>query len=153
MRVVIDTNVVVSAAFKNKGPEEVLQFIVSRHDFEWVVSPAILAEYKEVLAREKFGLSIELRRKWEHLLDSATTLIDVPAAIEFSRDPTDAKFLACAVTANAEWLLRETGTSLTHANSSIPRFFRYHYLRSSSLRLSPNSREHTLKALPSQALA
>ncbi len=38
MRVVIDTNVVVSAAFKNKGPEEVLQFIVSRHDFEWVVS-------------------------------------------------------------------------------------------------------------------
>ena len=118
MRVVIDTNVVVSAAFKNKGPEEVLQFIVSRHDFEWVVSPAILAEYKEVLAREKFGLSIELRRKWEHLLDSATTLIDVPAAIEFSRDPTDAKFLACAVTANAEWLV--TGDrDFTHARKLI----------------------------------
>ena len=78
MKVVIDTNVVVSAALKDKGPEQVLQFIVGRPDFEWVVSSAILAEYKEVLTREKFGLPPEVRQKWEHFLDTVTTLIDVP---------------------------------------------------------------------------
>jgi predicted nucleic acid-binding protein len=45
MKVVIDTNVLVSAALKDKDPEAVILFIVARSDFEWVVSPEILAEY------------------------------------------------------------------------------------------------------------
>ncbi len=118
MKVVIDTNIVVSAALRDKGPEEVLQFVVGRPDFQWVVSPAILSEYKQVLARKKFTLLRELLRQWEHFLDSVTICIEVPATIDFPRDPTDAKFLACAVAANAEWLI--TGDQdFTHARRLI----------------------------------
>ncbi len=118
MKVVIDTNIVVSAALRDKGPEEVLQFVVGRPDFQWVVSPAILSEYKQVLARKKFTLPRELLRQWEHFLDSVTICIEVPATIDFPRDPTDAKFLACAVAANAEWLI--TGDQdFTHARRLI----------------------------------
>ncbi len=49
MRVVNDTNVVVSAALKNRTPEEVILFIAGQEDFEWIVLPAIVEEYNEVL--------------------------------------------------------------------------------------------------------
>jgi predicted nucleic acid-binding protein len=36
MRVVVDTNVVVSAILRDRLPEKVLLFIISQPDFEWV---------------------------------------------------------------------------------------------------------------------
>jgi uncharacterized protein len=56
MRVIIDTNVVLSAAFKDKDPESIILFIVSHEDFDWIISSSILEEYESVLARKKFGL-------------------------------------------------------------------------------------------------
>lgn len=49
MMVLIDTNVVVSAAFKDRAPEEVLLFIVNHPDFAWVASEEIISEYIHVL--------------------------------------------------------------------------------------------------------
>ena len=46
MRVVVDTNVLVSAALKDRDPEAVILIIVEQPDFEWVVSSEILDEYK-----------------------------------------------------------------------------------------------------------
>ena len=42
MRVVVDTNDVVSAVLRDRVPEKVLLFIITRPDFEWVASPEIL---------------------------------------------------------------------------------------------------------------
>ncbi len=39
MRIVIDTNVLVSAAIKDKDPEAVILCVVSRPDIEWIASP------------------------------------------------------------------------------------------------------------------
>lgn len=105
MKVVIDTNVLVSAALKNREPETVILFIVARTDFEWIVSPEILAEYKDVLSRKKFGLPKEVQRRWFDVLDRLTTVIEVDVAIDFPRDQKDAKFLACALTANIAFSL------------------------------------------------
>lgn len=105
MRVVIDTNVLVSAAFKDKNPETVIRFVVAHPDFEWVVSTAILDEYKTVLARSKFGLPLPLLHQWYALLDTVTVVVDVTETFSYPPDPTDAKFLACALAANAEWLV------------------------------------------------
>jgi putative PIN family toxin of toxin-antitoxin system len=105
MKVLIDTNVLVSAALKNKTPEEVILFIVSHADWEWIVSPDILAEYKAVLSRAKFGLPEDVLRKWHAFLDASTTLIEVDAALEFPRDQKDARFLACALAANADFFV------------------------------------------------
>ena len=47
MRVVVDTNVLVSAILKDRNPEQVVLYIASQPDFEWIVSPEILTEYKK----------------------------------------------------------------------------------------------------------
>jgi putative PIN family toxin of toxin-antitoxin system len=105
MKVLIDTNVLVSAALKNKTPEEVILFVASHADWEWIVSPDILAEYKAVLGRAKFGLPDDVLRKWHAFLDATTTLVEVDAALEFPRDQKDAKFLACALAAQADFFI------------------------------------------------
>jgi putative PIN family toxin of toxin-antitoxin system len=105
MKVLIDTNVLVSAALKDRLPEEVILFVVLRADMQWMVSPEILAEYKEVLSRTKFGLPQEIRHKWFDLLNTSTTTVQVDATIDFPRDRQDAKFLACALTAQADFFI------------------------------------------------
>jgi putative PIN family toxin of toxin-antitoxin system len=103
MRVVIDTNVVVSAAFKDRDPEAVILFLASRSDTEWVVTPEIMAEYREVLSRPKFGLPEDIRQSWFDMLDALTITYDIDLDIDFPRDQKDAKFLACAVAAGADY--------------------------------------------------
>ena len=105
MKVVIDTSVVVSAAFRDRTPEEIILFIVRSLDFEWIASPDILTEYVEVLGRPKFGLAPSVVREWESLLRVFVTLVAVPPDISFVRDQKDAKFLTCAVAANAHYLI------------------------------------------------
>ena len=105
MKVLIDTNVLVSAVLKDRIPEEVILFVTSRADMQWIVSPEILAEYKEVLGRAKFGLPQEIRHKWFDLLDTFATTVQVDATIDFPRDWQDAKFLACALTAQADFFI------------------------------------------------
>lgn len=51
MKVVIDTNILVSAAIRDGIPETVIQFIVDHPEFEWIVSQEIMTEYTEVLQR------------------------------------------------------------------------------------------------------
>jgi predicted nucleic acid-binding protein len=41
MRVIIDTNVLVSAVLKDRDPEAVIMFVANRDDFEWIVSKAL----------------------------------------------------------------------------------------------------------------
>jgi putative PIN family toxin of toxin-antitoxin system len=105
MKVLIDTNVLVSAALRDKDPEAVILFVAAQPDWLWIVSADILAEYREVLSRPKFALPAEVRRRWFDLLDALTTRIEVEAAFDFPRDQKDAKFLACALVANAEFFI------------------------------------------------
>lgn len=105
MRVVIDTNVLVSAALKDRDPEVVIKWVVAHPNWLWVVTPEIVAEYKAVLARPKFGLTRDLLDHWFVLLDSATALLVLdPPAFEYPRDPKDAIFIACAIAVQADYL-------------------------------------------------
>lgn len=105
MKVVLDTNVLVSAAFRDRGPERVVLFVAEDAGIDWIVSEAILSEYLEVLARPKFGLAPTILLRWERMLAAVTKCIDVPASAPLPRDPADAKFLACALSAGAEFLV------------------------------------------------
>lgn len=73
------------------------------------MSEEILTEYKEVLSRSKFKLTSQIRLEWFEILDNLTTLIEVNVEIDFPQDRKDAKFLACAVAAEADFLV--TGDS------------------------------------------
>ena len=105
MRVVIDTNVVVAAALKDRTPEEVILFVAGQEDFTWAVSPAIVAEYNAVLGREKFALPPEVLHRWREMFAQLTTTIDAVIGVSFPRDRTDAKFLECALAAGADFLI------------------------------------------------
>ncbi len=109
MKIVIDTNVLVSAVLKDRDPEAVIMFVVNREDFEWIVSKEIVAEYCEVLSRPKFGLPRDILEAWYAMIGSLTVPCTVDLAIEFPRDRKDAKFLSCAVAAGADYFI--TGDS------------------------------------------
>ena len=82
MRVVIDTNVLVSAALRNRDPEAVILFVVGHPGMEWVVSPAIMTEYLNVLARPKLKLLETNRQEWLDLLRTSVTWIEPPPSVE-----------------------------------------------------------------------
>lgn len=105
MKIVIDTNIVISAVLKDRNPEAVIMFVVTQPEFEWIVSPEILKEYKDVMRREKFGLPEEVIQQWDEVFENLTTVIEVETPVEFLRDRTDAKFLACALASDAEYLI------------------------------------------------
>ncbi|MGB7439921.1 MAG: putative toxin-antitoxin system toxin component, PIN family [Coleofasciculaceae cyanobacterium] len=122
MRVVIDTNILVSAAIADRNPEAVILFLVANPEFEWVVSAEILDEYKGVLSRSRLRLTQEQKERWFNLLDEATILTEVNVDVDFPRDQKDAKFLACAMAADANFLItgdRDFSEVQTLGNTTI----------------------------------
>jgi len=81
MNVLIDTNVLLSAALRDRLPERLVLFVASRDDFRWLVTAEILAEYTEVLGRPKFGLDQETLQRWAELLAMRTVTIDSPTNV------------------------------------------------------------------------
>jgi putative PIN family toxin of toxin-antitoxin system len=106
MNVLIDTNVLLSAALRDRLPERVVLHVAAREEFRWLVTPAILAEYTDVLRRPKFGLDQQTLGRWAELLAMRTVNVgSPPQAPDFPRDPKDAPFLAAALAARADFLI------------------------------------------------
>ena len=105
MKVVIDTNVIVSAALKDRVPEELILFIVGHAEFEWIGTTEIVNEYNSVLSRSRLGLPQETIQKWAKTFERRVVLVEVNEKIDFPRDQKDAKFLACSIFSNAEYLI------------------------------------------------
>jgi putative PIN family toxin of toxin-antitoxin system len=105
MKVVIDTNVVISAVLKDRKPEEVILFIMQHPEFQWIASMAILEEYVDVLQRPKFDLPLRIVEKWQAVFDDAIMIVEVEEQVDLPRDPKDAPFLTCAHVTGAEYLV------------------------------------------------
>ncbi len=106
VRIVADTNIVVSAFLWGGVPKQVLAAVRDKR-LTLYTSPALLAELKGILGRAKFaGKFAAAGESPATLLDqyrSFTQLVD-PAVLTSagSRDPDDDQVLACAVAAKAE---------------------------------------------------
>jgi putative PIN family toxin of toxin-antitoxin system len=106
MNVLIDTNVLLSAALRNKLPERVVLYVATQKDCRRLVTPEILAEYAGVLRRPKFGLDETTLKHWADLLAMRTVSVgNPPAGPDFPRDPKDAPFLAAALATQATFLI------------------------------------------------
>lgn len=106
MNVLIDTNVLLSAALRDRLPEQVVLYVATRDDFRWVVTPEIFGEYTDVLRRPRFALDRPTLERWTKLLAMRTVNIgSPPRAADFPRDPKDAPFLAAALAAHADFLI------------------------------------------------
>ena len=69
MKIIVDTNVLVSAIIRDNIPEQVIMWIVSQPVIEWVATAEIVQEYKEVLQRKKFKLPSDVIDSWFRLFD------------------------------------------------------------------------------------
>jgi uncharacterized protein len=105
MKVVIDTNIVVSAVLKDRDPEAIIRFVIAHPPYVWIASRDILAEYTDVLRRPKFRLPVQLLHDWSDLFETMIRVVDVEITVDFPRDQKDAKFLACALAAEADYLI------------------------------------------------
>ena len=105
MKVVIDTNVVVSAVLKDRVPEDVILFVIGNQEFTWVASAEIVNEYMTVLTRGKFNLPDETIQKWQSTFERRAKIVEISEEVNFPRDQKDAKFLACALSAEADYLI------------------------------------------------
>jgi putative PIN family toxin of toxin-antitoxin system len=105
MKVIIDTNVVVSAVLRDRDPEIIILFVAERPEFQWIASGAIIQEYKDVLARDRFALPKDLLQKWHGVIDSLTSRVEVDVRVDFPRDRKDAKFIECALACEADYLI------------------------------------------------
>ncbi|MDO8525550.1 MAG: putative toxin-antitoxin system toxin component, PIN family [Candidatus Omnitrophota bacterium] len=101
MKVVVDTNVIVSGLLSPYGaPAKIVRMLI-RQDVELYVDSRIFAEYEEVLKRPKFGFD---RRQVDFLLDyhKRTAFFITAAYVDTPmRDPYDRPFLEVAVTIGA----------------------------------------------------
>lgn len=107
MKILVDTNVLISAILKDRVPEEIILFIIQSNELEWVVSDEIITEYFSVLKRKKFKLPENIIHEWERLIESHTCNIGSikETHIKFPRDVKDEKFLECAVFSSADFLI------------------------------------------------
>lgn len=105
MKIVIDTNVLISAAFRGRVPETIILWLLAHPEWEWIASHEIIQEYKEVLIRPKFNLTTTQIEYWQKLIDETVQIVPVSIDVDFPRDRKDAKFLACAIANHADVLL------------------------------------------------
>lgn len=103
MRVVIDTNVVLSGVLWHGTPERVLNLWLGG-DLRLLVSLPILEEYREIFGRF-IDPRTELFSKWDHLLSNASELVDPLPMAPVCRDPKDQIFLEAAVGGKAQYLV------------------------------------------------
>jgi uncharacterized protein len=107
LKVVIDTNILVSALLKPDSTPELIISLVLEKQVVFCLSEPIAAEYEEVLSREKFK-SLD-RRKVKTLLTRLQARArwvkpDVYVDI-IPNDREDNKFLECAQEAKADFLI------------------------------------------------
>ena len=105
MRIVLDTNVLVSGIFFGGPPGEILHAWRSG-EVQFVLSPEILEEYQQVgeeLAARYEGA--DLRPFLDLLVVHAEMVVGMPLPEPVCDDPEDDKFVACAVAANVSYIV------------------------------------------------
>lgn len=109
LRLVLDTNVIVSAALKPESLPRTAFLLAITRPAQLYVTDTILAEYRQVLARPEFRIRKGLRQQFLQLIKNRAKLVHPVRAIRAAKDPGDDKFLECADAARADYLV--TGNS------------------------------------------
>lgn len=106
MRVVLDTNVIVSALLKPEGNEGVILFFVLRGAFELCVLSQVLQEYREVLRRPRFK-KLDPAHVDAALANSekSARLVRAQQELQLSSHESDNRLYECAAAARADFIV------------------------------------------------
>jgi len=112
MRVVLDTNVLVSAALKRQSTPGAAVHIVDQHH-RLLKSQVTEQQLFEVVARSYLATIIPAdTQAWLRKLITAAELVAITERIAACRDPTDDKFLELAVSGHADLIVSGDGDLL-----------------------------------------
>jgi uncharacterized protein len=105
IRVVLDTNVVVSAHLNAEGYERHVLDLALAHKLQLILPQPILEEYEGVLSRPKFAMWPRQVARTLRLIRAAAKLAHRLPNLNITRDPADNRFLECAEAGKAEYLV------------------------------------------------
>ncbi|MFZ3199641.1 MAG: putative toxin-antitoxin system toxin component, PIN family [Candidatus Acidiferrales bacterium] len=117
LRLVVDTNIVVSAALKPDGLERTVFLLAITRPARLYVSSPILAEYRDVLSRPELQIRKGLRHQFLALINNRAQRVRPRKRLAIAADPDDNIFLECADAARADYLI--TGNA-----RHFPRFWK-----------------------------
>jgi putative PIN family toxin of toxin-antitoxin system len=117
LRLVVDTNVLVSAALKPEGLQRTTLLLAITKPARLYVSQPILDEYGEVLARRELRVRKGVRLQFLQLIRNRSHLVVPRRRIEATSDPDDNMFIECADAARADYLI-------TGNQRHFPRFWK-----------------------------
>src|SRR2546423_14608509 len=104
-KVVLDTNVIVSAHLKQEGLERFVLDLALTHKLQLFISDEILEEYRNVLRRPRLKINPEKVTASLHLIEKTSKRIQPRHRVTQAKDPDDNKFLECAGEAEADFLV------------------------------------------------
>ena len=110
MRLVLDTNTIVSGLLWKGPPHAVLMAARERNDILLYSSPRLLAELANVLARKKLSTAVVASRRspevlLQRYLQVARVVVPAVIAPVIRTDPDDDHVLACALAAKADLIV------------------------------------------------
>lgn len=105
IRVVLDTNVVVSAHLNAEGYERHVLDLALAGKLQMAVSEPILTEFHGVLRRPRFGIKPRQVSQSIRLIRKAARLVRPHRNLTVTRDPADNRFLECAEASKADYLV------------------------------------------------
>ncbi len=117
LRLVMDTNVLISAALKPAGLQRTVFLLAITKPARWYVSTPILEEYSEVLSRPELQIRRGLRQQFLQLIKNLSYIVAPTRHLEITPDPDDNMFLECADAARADYLV-------TGNQKHFPRFWK-----------------------------
>ena len=105
VKVVLDTNVLVSGIFWGGAPLKILNHW-KKEKIELLTSDLILEEYLRTLQRlsEKMARP-DLYKAWALILSSRLKLVSVKKSFRLCRDPNDDMFIDCAIAGKARYII------------------------------------------------
>lgn len=104
MRVVVDTNVVISGTFFGGNPRKVIEAIVD-HRINAIASASMLEEYDETVEaviRKGYG---HFRADGFNQFVRSLALVRPTTKVSVCRDPDDNKFIECAIDSQALYIV------------------------------------------------
>jgi uncharacterized protein len=105
LRLVIDTNVVGSAALKPEGLQRTVVLLAMTKPALWYVSDPIVSEYAMVLARPELNIRRSLRQQLLQLIKNQTRVVSPSRLAQVTSDPADNMFVECADAVRADYLV------------------------------------------------
>jgi uncharacterized protein len=105
IKVVIDTNVVVSGNLVGEGPSAAILDLAANQKIRMFTSPAILAEYEEVLHRPRLKLDPSRIAASLTVIREISTEVAPTHSLKISKHESDNRFYECAEAARADYLI------------------------------------------------